>query len=203
MKAYRWLVPVVVIVTLLGSALLAQAFGWWQTSGTRITTLQNATLEDIKGSSTLGEVSTAFKIPLPELIKVLGIPESTTPETKMKDLEAYNEVDVARAKIAAHLGLPYVSEEAVAATPAPTTAAAAPAPVASATRLPGSAIKGSMTLKDVSEQCGIPAEALYKELKLAATVPLTTVLSTLPTVAPGMETTIVRDAVTAYQAKNK
>jgi hypothetical protein len=201
MKAYRWLVPVVALVTLLGSALLAQVFGWWQTSGTRITTLQNATMDDIKGSSTLGEVSTAFKIPLPELIKVLGVPANTLPEAKMKDLEAYNEVSVARGKIAAYLGIPYAASETTAgAMPAPTAAAA---PAAGATRLPGSAIKGSMTLKDVSEQCGIPAEALYKELKLATTVPVTTVLSTLSTVAPGVETTTVRDAVTAYQAKSK
>lgn len=200
MTVKRWIVPLIVIACLFGSVLVGRATGTWQTSGARLTDLSGAKVEDIKGSSTLGDVSAAFGIPLPELRTLLGIPSDTPPETKMKDLEQYNEVDVVRNKVGVRLGV---------ATPFPTSVATKPAPVATPqpasgpqpTLLPASQIKGSMTLKEVSEQCGIPLEVLYKELKLGSNVPATTALKDLGTVAPGLETTQVRDVVAAYQAK--
>lgn len=198
MTVKRWIVPLIVIVCLFGSVLVGRATGTWQTRGTRLTDLSGAKVEDIKGSSTLGDVSSAFGIPLPELHTLLGIPSDTSPDTKMKDLERYNEVDVVRNKVGVRLGIATPFPTSVA-TPQPS--ATQPASGAQPILLPASQIKGSMTLKDVSEQCGVPLDVLYKELKLGPDVPATTALKDLGAMVSGLETTQVRDIVAAYQAK--
>ena len=102
MSIKRLIIPLIAIVALLGSVPVAQAFGWWQTTGKVLTTLPGATVDDIKGSSTLGDVSTTFGIPQAELYTLLGLPADISLETKLKDLESYNEVSVVREKIAAY-----------------------------------------------------------------------------------------------------
>jgi hypothetical protein len=103
MVTRRLVIPLVAIVLLLGSVPVGQAFGWWQTTGQVLTTLPSATVEDIKGSSTLSQVSATFGIPQDELYKLLGLPADISPETKLKDLESYNEVTAVREKVAAYL----------------------------------------------------------------------------------------------------
>jgi hypothetical protein len=98
----RLIIPLIAIVALLGSVPVAQVFGSWQTTGKVLTTLPGATVEDIKGSSTLGDVSTAFGIPKAELYTLLGLPADIPLESKLKDLESYNAVTVVREKIAAY-----------------------------------------------------------------------------------------------------
>jgi len=194
MRVARWIVPAAVIIILLGSVVVAQAFGWWQTSGANIATLTNATPDDIKGSSALGDVSKAFGIPMDELPQVLGVPADTRPQSKMKDLEAYVEVSEARGLVAAHLGIPWEGDEQGAeATPAAQPTAApvethvGPTPPPTGEILPASEIKGSMTLQDVSDQCGMPLDALYEALELGANVSPDTQLKTLTTQVSGYE----------------
>jgi hypothetical protein len=100
MSIKRLIIPLIAIVFLLGSVSVGQAFGWWQTTGQVLTTLPSATTEDIKGSSSLSQVSTAFGIPQDELYTLLGLPADISPETKLKELESYNEVTVVREKVA-------------------------------------------------------------------------------------------------------
>lgn len=96
----RLLVPLIAIALLLGSVPVGQALGVWQTTGKALTTLPAATTEDIKGSSTLSQVSATFGIPREELYTLLGLPADISPETKLKELESYNEVSAVRTKIA-------------------------------------------------------------------------------------------------------
>jgi hypothetical protein len=100
MSIKRLIIPLIAIVFLLGSVPVGKAFGWWQTTGKALTTLPSATTEDIKGSSTLSQVSTTFGIPQKELYALLGLPADVSPETQLKELESYNEVTVVREKIA-------------------------------------------------------------------------------------------------------
>ncbi len=208
MPVKRWLVPVIVLVTLFGSVYVGKALGWWQTSGQTLTSVKDVTTADIKGSSTLGDVSTAFGIPLDELRGVLGLPADIPATTQMKELEAYIEVSVARDKIAAYLGqADAAAEEPPSSTPEASAPTATHAPQAEATPLPAgevlpaAEIKGRMTLQEVSEQCGIPLDVLYEALKLKADVPATTALKDLQTLVPDLEMSVVRDIVAAYQAK--
>jgi len=100
MSIKRLVIPLIAIVFLLGSVPVGQAFGWWQTTGKALTTLPSATTEDIRGSSTLSQVSETFGIPQEELYTLLGLPADIPMETKLKDLESYNEVTVVREKVA-------------------------------------------------------------------------------------------------------
>ncbi len=102
MSIQRLIIPLIAIVALLGSVPVAQSFGWWQTTGKVLTTLPSATTEDIKGSSSLSQVSTTFGIPQAELYALLGLPADISPEAKLKDLEQYNDITAVRAKIAAY-----------------------------------------------------------------------------------------------------
>ena len=143
MRVPRWIVPVIALLFLFGSVGVGKAAGWWQTQGADLRTLDGATPADIRGSSTLAQVSDAFGIPMAELLPLLGLPEDTAPATPLKELEAYNEVSAVRDLVAVHLGLPPTGEVAPAGgEPAATTATATPAvpaagvPAAAACRLP-------------------------------------------------------------------
>lgn len=223
MRVNRWLVPVIAIVILLGSVPLAKVNGWWQTSGVKLITVEDVSPDDIRGSSTLGDVSAAFGIPMDELVSILNLPEAYPEDTKLKDLEGIVEVGVARGLIAQHLGIPWEyeehepSEEAVLATPEPTVpeptavsspTAPTPAPASAESAasetdaMPAADIKGRMTLAEVSDLTGIPKDVLYKELGLASDVPATVPLRDLKETVEGFETSIVREVVEAYQASH-
>jgi len=205
MKANRWLVPLIAIVFLLGSVWVARAMGWWQTTGTNITTLDDASPDDIRGSSTLGDVSQTFGIPLAELRSLLGLPGDVAAETQLKELEAYNEVSVVRAKVAEYLGVPYEGGEEALEAPTAPQATASPAqeagPSAPASFVPASEIKGSWTLQQVSDDCGIPLDVLYQEAKLKSDISASTALKDLKNQMPDFEVSALRDVVAAYQAR--
>jgi polyferredoxin len=209
--ATRWVAPLAAIVILLGSAGVAQALGWWHAVGTSLSAVSNASPADIRGFATLQEVSTTFGIPREALYKLLGLPADIPWDTRLKDLESYNEVTAVREKVSAYLGLPSSAAASASATPQPAAsmgAPSAPAPQtpsatgSSGARLAATEIKGTMTLQEVADQCGMPREALYQALKLPADVPATTALRDIRNSVPGFEVTLVRDAVTAYQASH-
>ena len=131
-------------------------------------------------------------------------------DSKLKDLESYNDVTAVREKISTYRGLPAASETSEA---KPTSGKTDAAPTASAPvneaapvpqeALPASEIKGTMTLQQVSEQCAIPLDVLYQELALKADIPASSTLKDLQALVSGFETTKARDAVATYQASHK
>ena len=82
-----------ILAVFLGTIGVAMATGAWQTSG-RTTAggervaPQGVTVTEIKGWMALGDVATAWKVPLPELLAAFGLPEDTAPSTAIKDLES-------------------------------------------------------------------------------------------------------------------
>ena len=81
------------------------------------------------------------------------------------------------------------------------TAAATAVPKATAGQvLPASEIKDSLTLQQVSDQCAIPLDVLYQELKLPSDLAPSTALKDISSTVSGFEITLVRDLVAAYQA---
>jgi hypothetical protein len=216
MKLYRWIVPLLALMVLFGSIGVAKAFGWWQVSGTLLILVQDVSPEDIRGSSSLGDLSTAFGIPLSELYTLLSIPETFPPETQLKELEEYNEVSTVRGLVAEHLGLPWEWEETdqaaetaptqavavttVEATVAPEPTHTGPTPIPVGSTLLAEDIKGSMTLQQVSDGTGMPLEDLLTAANLPADTKPTTALRDLVSQVPGFEVSLVRDAVTTFQA---
>ena len=67
MRVNRFLMPIIVIVALVGTTLIAQAAGFWSTSGKDAIDLENMTSVDIKGWMTLQQVMDGLKISKEEL----------------------------------------------------------------------------------------------------------------------------------------
>ena len=86
MKAIRvnkYLVPVLAVVTLLGSVWVAKAAGVWQTSGRGQVLLDESGRADpmgIKGWMTLSTVSETYGVPLETLFGMIGAGPDVPPE---------------------------------------------------------------------------------------------------------------------------
>ncbi|MBN1399303.1 MAG: hypothetical protein JXA74_00605 [Anaerolineae bacterium] len=214
MKANRWIVPLVTLALLFGSVGLAKALGWWQTTGAKLSTVGDVTPDDIRGSSSLADLSVAFDIPTSEIFSILGIPDTFPPETQLKDLETYNEVGTVRGLIAEHLGLPWewdeehapITDQGEAAadagvTPTPAEEHTGPTPLPAGSTLPAAEIKGRMTLREVSQGTGMPLDELYAALNLPRELDADTALRDISAQVAGFETSVVREVVEAYQAE--
>lgn len=197
MRVNRFVLPLAVIAALLGTTLAAQAAGWWSTSGRSEVAPGNLTPADLKGWMTLQQVIDGLGIAPDELYPLAGIPEEVPPDTALKDLEALVpgfEISTLRDKLTAWAAAGTVeptvptpapistrmpTSEAVATVPQPTLAPPAaghadgtgtgPTPLPAGSILPADQIKGKLTLRQVSEQCGVPLDALLAELELPAT----------------------------------
>jgi hypothetical protein len=82
--------PLLVILTLLGSVWVAKAAGLWQTSGRGQILLDASGQPDpasIKGWMTLADVSETYGIPVDDLYTMIGAESSVPPTTAIKELE--------------------------------------------------------------------------------------------------------------------
>ncbi len=133
MRVNRFLIPIIVIVALLGTTLMAQAAGFWSTSGKDSIDLENMSAADIKGWMTLQQVMDGLKISKEELYAVGGIPLDVPTETALKDLEGIVpdfEISTLRDKLAAPTN-PIEPAARIEPTPVPTPIAT---PIATVTR---------------------------------------------------------------------
>jgi hypothetical protein len=112
MKAVRvnkYVMPVLAVVALLGSVLVAQATGVWRTSGRGEVMLDEAGQADpagIKGWMTLAAVSETYGVPLDALYTMIGAGPDLPADTEMKELEGLLpgvSVTTVRAGVAAYL----------------------------------------------------------------------------------------------------
>lgn len=93
MKAIRvnkYVVPVLAVLSLLGSVWVAEAAGLWQTSGRGEILLDESGQADpmgIKGWMTLADVSETYGVPLDALYEMIGAGAGVPADTAMKDLE--------------------------------------------------------------------------------------------------------------------
>jgi len=231
MRVNRFVLPIVIIMALLGTALVAQGAGLWSTSGRDTTDLANMTPADLKGWMTLQQVMDGLGISHAELYLLAGIPAEVPPSTALKDLEAVVpdfSITTLRDKLTARAAGGAVPAMGTA-TPAVATPAFTAAPVANPTAgtvpqptpthvagsgdgtgtgptplpagqiLPADQIKGKLTLRQVSEQCAVPLDALLTELGLPATTNPDTALKDLVSQGALTEVTQVQDAVAKLQ----
>lgn len=112
MRVNPFLVPIIVIAALLGSSLIAQAGGFWSTSGRTSVNLDNLTAVDLKGWMTLQQVMDGMKVSKEQLYAAGNIPLDVPTSTALKELEGIVpdfEVSTLREKLGAPAG--YVPEE--------------------------------------------------------------------------------------------
>jgi hypothetical protein len=112
MKAVRvnkYVMPALAVVALVGSVLVAQAAGVWQTSGRSEVMLDESGQPDpegIKGWMTLAGVSEAYGVPLDALYTMIGAGPDLSADTELKELEGLlpgADVSTIRAGVAAYL----------------------------------------------------------------------------------------------------
>lgn len=84
----------VLVVTVFAGVIGASALaGVWQTSGRTTaggqpSSLQGASTTEIKGWMKVGDVATAFNVPLADILAAFELPADTPPDTALKDLES-------------------------------------------------------------------------------------------------------------------
>jgi hypothetical protein len=237
MKVNRYLIPVLAVLTLLGSVWVAKAAGVWQTSGRGDILLDEAGEADpagIRGWMTLTDISETYGVPLDVLHIMIGASVNVPPETALKDLEKLVpglEVGAVREAVAAYAEGTWSPEE-EAPLPAAPEAEIEPVPVmepnptgeaihvpagpgdgtgagsgtapelvlpADGSALPGSEIKGRMTIQEVVDLCQVPLDYLITALGLPADVEPSLQMRDLAN-QMGIEVVTVREVVGEYQA---
>lgn len=109
LKVNKYLVPVLVVLTLLGSVWVAKAAGAWQTSGRDQILMDESGQPDpagIKGWMTLATIAETYGVPLHVLYAMIGADETIPPDTELKELEQLvpgTEVWALREDVAAYL----------------------------------------------------------------------------------------------------
>lgn len=217
MRINPFFVPVILIVTLFGTVFTAQAMGQWTTSGKDGVNLEKLAPADLKGWMTLQQVVDGLKISQEDVYAAGKIPVDVPLTTALKDLEAIVpgfSVTGLRDAITAQLGgTTTTSAPAPIATPMATPAATpthapsgtstgtGPTPLPPGQILPASQIKGSMTLRAVSDQCAVPLAKILEGLKLAADTNPDTALRDLVSQGKVTEVTQVQSVVAGLQAK--
>jgi hypothetical protein len=221
MRVNRFLMPIIVIVVLLGTTLIAQAAGFWSTSGKDSVDLENMSAADIKGWMTLQQVIDGMKISKEELYAVGGIPLEVPTETALKELEGIVpgfEISTLRDKLAAPAN-PIEPAPQPTATPIPTPIAtlehtqsitathsgdgtgSGPTPLPPGQVLPADQIKGRMTLREVSDQCAVPLDQLLTALNLPSNADSNVAIKDLINTGTLTEVTVVKDVVAKLQVK--
>ena len=221
MSANRYFLPILLILSILGSYAVAKASGYWSVSGKQTIDTENlSSSEDVRGWMTLEQLSVGYGIEQNELYRLLGIPTDIPPETALKDLEGLIpdfEVSSVRESLAIFLGeaafqpvsteLP--DEELIfQETPAPTERiplgngegdGLGATPLPPGQFLVGSEIKGRQTLQEIIDGCQVNQRDLFNALGLPENTNLNTMVKDLIGTGNVDEIQTVRDVVTALQ----
>ncbi|NWJ46978.1 MAG: hypothetical protein HXX08_14040 [Chloroflexi bacterium] len=95
-KVNHYVYGVMAVVIFMGVILGAQALGVWTTSGKVDTSGKAVELTgkdpaEIKGWMLLGDIATAYNVPLADIVAAFKLPSDTTASTAVKDLEGKGE----------------------------------------------------------------------------------------------------------------
>ncbi len=226
MRINPFVMPVLVLAALFGTVWTAQAMGRWTTSGRVAIDPSTMTPADLKGWMTLQEVMNGLDLSQADLYAAAKLPADIPPSTALNKLEGIVPGfsvtalrDILTAKLAGSTGP--ATKEPVERDTAAGTATPAPAPVSTPAAtlakassenagtgptpsppgqiLPASQIKGSMTLKSVSEQCGVPLAQVLAGLGLPAETNPDALLKDLVAQGKIGEVTNVQEVVAGLQ----
>lgn len=93
MRINPFVYGIVVLGLFLGTIGAFKAAGIWSTSGKVTTSGEKVTangtdVNSIKGWMALGDIASAFNVPLSEILRAFNLPTDTDPATALKDLES-------------------------------------------------------------------------------------------------------------------
>lgn len=215
----RWLMPILSLALFFGAIGVAQAAGWWVTSGREVAAAGQMTVDDLKGWMTVQEAADGLGLPATDLVALVGAPKDSgvSADTAFKDLEGLVpgfELTTFRETVQAHLDERAGKAAAVTTKPVPTAATTAPTgpsaapsthlpttqvPTGTPTSTPSdtseSGVRGSMTIREVAEANGIAIDRLLVESGLPADLEPDTVLREIQNEVPEFEIQTMRDAI--------
>lgn len=218
-RTSRWLMPALSLILFFGAIGVAQAAGWWVTSGRQTVAAGEMSVDDLKGWMTLQQAADGLGVPAADLVRLVDGPAEAGvgPETAFKDIEglvpgfelttyrgtvqAYLDETAGKAPAAAAPAAPIAlpTTSATSAAIAPTTHVPTGTPTGDPTGTPASGIRGSMTIREVSETSGVAVAELLAEAGLPADLDPDLVLREIQDVVPGFEVQTIRDAVEALR----
>lgn len=222
MRVHPLLVPILFVVAFLGTVAVAQSAGLWSTSGRTSVTLSQLAPADVKGWMTLQQVAEGFGLSQAELYALVNLPADVPASTALKDVEKLApgfEVSALREALEARMAAPAAPTDAPA-LPTPTPASAGqnqpqnkagggnnagahvtPTPLPAGAVLPGSEIKGRMSLREISDLCAVPLDALLAALNLPAGANTDAPIRELVSQGQIPSLSAAQEAVTALQSK--
>jgi hypothetical protein len=206
MRVNPFLMPIILVVALFGTVLVAQAAGVWATSGKTAINMEKMAPADLKGWMTLQQVMDGLKISQEELYAAGKIPADVPLTTALKDLEKIVP-GFETSTLRDVLVKPTAPAAVATVMPTPATAPAAeatathatPTPLPPGQVLPADQIKGRMTLREVSQQCAVPLDKIIAGLKLPADTNPDTTIKDLIAQGKLIEVTDVQKVVATLQ----
>jgi hypothetical protein len=210
--------PLLSLALFFGAIGVAQAAGWWVTSGRQAVAVGEMTIDDLKGWMTVQQAADGLGVPADDLVGLVGAPTGSgvTAATAFKDVEGLVpgfDLTAYRETVLGYLAQRSGTVPAVRTASVPTATASnrpigtsppgpAPAPTThvptiTPTGTPQEGIRGSMTVREVAEANGIAIDRLLAEAGLPADLDPDTVLRDIQGVVPGFEIQAIRDAVAA------
>jgi hypothetical protein len=93
MRVNSYLYGLLVLIVFVGVVGGAKALGIWSTSGKLTSTGERVvatggSVDEIKGWMKLGDVATAYKVPISEIAAAFALPADVSPDQALKDLES-------------------------------------------------------------------------------------------------------------------
>jgi len=225
MRVNPFLMPVILIISLLGVVFVAQAAGAWSVSGRTAVDVTKLTPADIKGWMTLQQVIDGIGITKADLYALVNIPAEIPTSTAIKDMEKLLpgfETSTLRDALTAKFGNSAPAAPASTASqptvqptvpptvqptsqptvpPAAPTIHASPTPLPAGEVLPADQIKGRMSLRDVSTQCAVPLDKLLAALNLSPDTDPDSLIKDLVTQGKLAEVASIQQVVATLQQK--
>jgi len=198
MRVKPILFGVVVVIVFMSVVVISQAAGYWSTSG-KVTTsgeLVNPSADDvetIKGWMTLNQISDTYAVPLSEILWEFSLPDTTSGDTAIKDLESETfEVTLLREWLVSRMN----GEKPALTTPLPMELSPQPsATPTSVTTISGTPqVTGEITVTHIAPENTITGKTTFQEL-IDWGLDMDVIESIIGTPFPGGEI-IIKDYVT-------
>lgn len=183
-KIHPAVMLVIVVGLFFGTIFIAQVTGNYQIMPSALKEGEVISISDVKGYYTIEEAAIATGLSLQEIYEKLGIPESVSKNTHMKEISSVVEwfdLDEAKAKVGGN-------ETTVNETKTATVQE-------SSAKVDISGVKGSMTIKEASDSLNMELKEFYALFKIPESVPAQIRMKDIESVSPGYDFESVKESL--------
>ena len=174
----------IVVGLFFGTIFIAQVTGNYQMIPSALKEGKTITISELKGYNTIEDAAIVTGLSIQEIYEKMGIPETVSKETQMKDVANFVEgfeFDAAKSKA----GGSEVKTNEKGLTTEPNKVG----------KIDTSGIKGSMTIQVAEESLKLEKKEFYKLFKIPEDVPAQTKMKEIESVSPGYDFEGVKEAL--------